>query len=60
MNNVAAALDIVDMHQLNIKSIYPKKDLFHKNYIEKWIQSKHINYSVEDMWAIREECINVL
>lgn len=58
--NAAACLDIVDIVQLDINAIYPKKDLFHKQFIEKWVQDQHINYRPEDIWTIREECISAL
>lgn len=33
---------------------------FHKDFVKKWIKEKKINFSFEEIWDIREECIAFL
>jgi hypothetical protein len=33
---------------------------FHKDYVKKWIKEEKINFSFEEIWDIREECIAFL
>ena len=33
---------------------------FHQNYLKQWIATEQLSYSFEEIWRIREECINAL
>lgn len=33
---------------------------FHKEYLTKWIDQENVQYDLESLWAIREECIRLL
>ncbi|WP_034259562.1 hypothetical protein [Aequorivita capsosiphonis] len=31
---------------------------FHKNYLKKWLTENEVNFTFEEVWEIREKCIN--
>lgn len=33
---------------------------FHKEYLSKWLADEKLNYSLPEIWRIREECIVAL
>lgn len=36
------------------------KPMIHKNYLEGWLKRQTLSFSIEEIWEIREACINVL
>lgn len=36
------------------------KVAFHKDFLAHWLHELHISYTLDEMWAIREECIAAL
>ncbi len=36
------------------------KPMIHKHYLEGWLKRQDLSYSLDEVWAIREECIKAL
>ncbi|MCU7575121.1 hypothetical protein [Riemerella anatipestifer] len=32
----------------------------HKNFLKEWIKAEGLDYSLDEIWKIREECIQAL
>lgn len=43
--------------EISYEYVINDKVHFHKNYLKDWIKSNNINFSFEEIWEIREECI---
>ncbi len=59
----AAALfvpDLIEEFPIEIEQTGDFKVRFHKQYFEQWIKNIDTLYSVDEWWAIREQCISDL
>lgn len=46
--------------EIEYDEITEEKILFHKNFLEEWIVTEHIPYRLNEIWNIRELCIQDL
>lgn len=46
--------------EIEYQEIVEEKKLYHKNFLEKWITSEQIPHSLNEIWNIREKCIQDL
>lgn len=46
--------------EIEFNEIADEKIIFHKNFLEKWIDTKLIPYTLNEIWNIREQCIKDL
>jgi len=46
--------------EIEYNEIVEEKILYHKNFLEKWIAAESIPYSLNEIWNIREQCIQDL
>ncbi|WP_228464823.1 hypothetical protein [Chryseobacterium antibioticum] len=53
-NNILQEIEI-EFNQINSEKIS-----FHKKFLEKWIIEENIEYNLEEIWSIREQCIEDL
>ena len=53
-------LDIIEETSVEPQDIGNFKIEYHKKYIKEWVAGGTVNYSVEQIWGIREKCIDVL
>ena len=56
--NIAA--DLMDERVVAPEFLISEKVLFHKKFIQKWREQVAVDYSNEELWQIREECIAAL
>lgn len=50
--------ELIEEFEIEANQIADYKTEFHKNYIKNWlIENPEIIYSLDELWAIREECI---
>ena len=52
--------DIIQELEIQPEQVAEFKVEYHKNYIKDWISNNDIEYSFEEVWKIREHCINNL
>lgn len=53
--------DIIEEIPINVNQITDFKITYHKQYLQNWILFYHqSNFTMEDLWMIREQCINDL
>lgn len=52
--------DILEEITIEPNQVSDFKVNFHKTFIQNWIIENRINYSFEEIWAIREQCIENL
>ena len=53
--------DLIDEIEILPDQITAYKVNFHKNYLTTWLHNNtHINYTLDDLWKIREQCIEDL
>lgn len=52
--------DILDGKQLNHNELSNTKPQYHKQYLVKWIEGNKLGYTLNELWAIRELCIQAL
>lgn len=43
--------------EISYEYVISDKIHFHKEYLKEWIKRNNINFSFEEIWEIREECI---
>jgi hypothetical protein len=53
--------DLIEEIEISPEQINDYKVKYHKNYLVAWLEkNEHINYSLNDIWKIREQCIKDL
>jgi hypothetical protein len=52
--------DVLDLVEIQPDQIGGFKVRYHQAYLKKWLSTKKKSYSFEDLWQIREQCINAL
>jgi hypothetical protein len=53
--------DIIEEMEIETHRINEFKISYHKEFLRKWLKEQpHLNLSFEELWDIREECINAL
>lgn len=53
--------DILEEIEISPNQINTFKVQYHKDFLKEWLsQHPHIQYSLEELWAIREDCIRAL
>lgn len=46
--------------EIEFNEIANNKILFHKDFLQTWIADENIHYSLDEIWSIREQCIEDL
>lgn len=54
------ALDILDEMEIEPEQVDTFKVEFHKNYLKKWIAENAIPHKFDEVWKVRERCIEKL
>ena len=50
--------EIIHEQKISLHEAGEQKTIFHKMYLEKWLKERpEINYSIDEIWRIRELCI---
>ena len=52
--------DIMEEIVIMPEQVVEFKIEYHKNFLREWIEEEKINYSFEEIWQIREQCITNL
>lgn len=52
--------DILEEHKIEATQVTTFKVDLHQNYLKKWIHKNKLSTSFEEIWAIREKCIEQL
>lgn len=52
--------DILEEMEINPEQVIQFKIDFHKDYLKKWIVDQKINSTFEEIWEVRERCIENL
>jgi hypothetical protein len=42
------------------QQVFDWKPMIHKNFLEAWLKRKKLNFTLDDIWKIREKCISKL
>lgn len=51
---------LVREQRCDSQQVFDWKPMIHKHYMGGWLTRNNLSYSVEELWQIREECIEVL
>lgn len=43
--------------EIEFNQITTDKVAIHKHFLEKWIKEEHLEFSIDEIWKIREQCI---
>ncbi|MDR7834247.1 hypothetical protein [Riemerella anatipestifer] len=46
--------------EIEYNQINDYKINIHKNFLKEWIKAEGLDYSLDEIWKIREECIQAL
>ncbi len=50
--------DLIEEIEISPEQITDYKENYHKNYLSSWLSNnKHINFNLNEIWKIREQCI---
>jgi len=60
INETKFELDILKEIEIKADQITDFKVQFHREYLAQWIEDNKIPYSLDELWAIREECIRLI
>lgn len=52
--------DILELVEIQPEQIGDFKVDYHQTYLKKWLKKRNSEYSFEEFWSIREQCIKVL
>ena len=52
--------DVVLTEEISPHQISTYKTKFHKSYINQWIENEKMEVSFEEIWKVREACIEAL
>jgi len=52
--------DVLELVEIQPEQIGEFKIDYHRSYLKKWLKESNYEYSFEEFWDIREECIKVL
>lgn len=54
------AQDLIEEMEITPSHITDFKVAYQKNYLAQWLKTNQINLSIDEIWAIREQCIQDL
>ena len=60
INETKFELDLLKEIEIQAEQITDFKVQFHREYLAQWIEENKILYSLNELWAIREECIRLI
>jgi hypothetical protein len=60
INETKFELGLLKEIEIQADQITDFKVQFHREYLAKWIKNYKIPYSLDELWAIREECIGLI
>lgn len=60
INETKLELDILKEIEIQADQITDFKVQYHRTYLAQWIKDYKIPYSLDELWAIREECIRLI
>lgn len=60
INETKFELDLLKEIEIQADQITDFKVQFHREYLAQWIEDNKIPYSLNELWAIREECIKMI
>ncbi|MEN5088590.1 hypothetical protein ABE426_19155 [Sphingobacterium faecium] len=60
INETKFELDILKEIEIQADQITDFKVQFHREYLAQWIEDNKVPYSLDELWAIREECIRLI
>lgn len=60
INETKLELEIIQETEIQPEQITDFKVSYHKEYLRKWIIENKISYTLEEIWKIREECIEAI
>jgi hypothetical protein len=52
--------DVLELIDIQPEQIGAFKVNYHQTYLKKWLEENNTEYTFDEFWTIREECINVL
>ena len=52
--------DLIFEEEITPNQVLDYKRKMHQNYLKEWLKKENINYTFEELWAIREEGIEIL
>lgn len=52
--------DVLELMEIQPEQIGDYKQGLHKKYLKVWLENENCTYSFEDLWQIREQCIDAL
>ena len=52
--------DILEEQTINPEQVADYKVDYHQSFLEKWLDKEEIDMSLDELWAIREQCIKAL
>ena len=52
--------DVIDTRIISVGDIAEKKPIWHREYLQNWLQKSSLTYTIDQLWQIREACINSL
>lgn len=60
INETKFELDILKEIEIQADQITDFKVQHHREYLAQWIEDNKVPYSLDELWAIREECIRLI
>lgn len=60
INETKFELDLLKEIEIQAEQITDFKVQFHREYLAQWIEDNKVPYSLDELWAIREECIGLI
>ena len=52
--------DVLSSREIEPADIVSNKILWHREFLDRWIELKDIDYNLDEIWDIRESCIEAL
>lgn len=52
--------DVIQEEEITPDQVSTYKVSYHKQFLKQWLSKKHINFSFDELWEIREQCIHNL
>lgn len=53
-------LDLLEEIEITPNQINDFKVQYHRNYLRRWIETSKISYTLDELWEIREQCIEAI
>lgn len=60
INTTKFRLDLLDETKISPDQVTDYKVTYHRDFLANWIIQHNIPYSIDQLWKIREECIEAL